>query len=173
MTLEKNTCYNYNKTKRGVDNYLENFSIFLFDWEEFTRWWRQAEHTLASAERDKAAGDFAWASFKAQQAAEYSVKALIRGIGRISVGHSTLKLLSDLTEAGFKISEEILTAARAVDRHYIPPRYPDAYAGGSPFEFYDVATAESAIAAARKIINFIREVIDSASASRGGREETQ
>jgi HEPN domain-containing protein len=35
---------------------------------------KQAEATLASAKRDKEAGDFNWSCFKAQQAAEFAVK---------------------------------------------------------------------------------------------------
>ncbi|MBC7294124.1 MAG: HEPN domain-containing protein [Thermoleophilia bacterium] len=137
-----------------------------FDHAEFRRWWRQAEHTIASAERDRETGDFAWASFKAQQAAEYAVKALLRGLGRVAVGHSVLKLVADLQEAGFEVGEAVLHAARTVDRHYIPPRYPDAYAAGSPFEFYDAPAAEDAIKAAREIMAYVKEVTPPAPAAK-------
>lgn len=145
--------------------------ISLFDQEEFSRWWEQAKHTISSAQRDVNQGDFAWGSFKAQQAAEYSIKALIRGIGRIAVGHSTLKLLEELAAEGFQIEAEVLAAARLIDRHYIPPRYPDAYPAGSPFEFYDLETAQEAISAAQKIMTFVEEVINPASSSKPDTKE--
>ncbi|HIC93237.1 MAG TPA: HEPN domain-containing protein [Anaerolineae bacterium] len=63
----------------------------LFDQDEFFRWMRQAEHTLTSAQRDAAEGDYSWACFKAQQAAEYAAKALLRGLGLPAFGHSILR----------------------------------------------------------------------------------
>jgi len=44
-----------------------------------------------------------------------------------------------------------------LDRHYIPPRYPNAYPLGSPFEFYDQETAEEAISCAQAVIDAVRE----------------
>lgn len=137
------------------------------DYEEFGRWWRQSEHTLASAERDRQAGDFAWASFKAHQAAEYAVKALLRGLGRVAVGHSVLRLATNLEELGMPVPEPVREAARAVDRHYIPPRYPDAYPQGSPFEFYDAVAADGAMEAAKRIIAFVEEVLADAPSPKG------
>ncbi|MBC7095449.1 HEPN domain-containing protein [Thermococcus sp.] len=54
--------------------------------------------------------------------------------------------------------DDVFRAARILDRHYIPPRYPDAYVEGSPYEFYGVEDAEEAINAANTIINFITGV---------------
>jgi predicted nucleotidyltransferase len=45
--------------------------------EQWQRYRRQAVHSLESAERDLAEGDFDWASFKAQQAAELAVKGYL------------------------------------------------------------------------------------------------
>lgn len=72
----------------------------LFDDEEFTRWLKQASHTLNSAQRDAEAGDYAWACFKAQQAAEFGIKALLRGFGLSAVGHSILALLRQAGREG-------------------------------------------------------------------------
>jgi len=47
--------------------------------------------------------------------------------------------------------------ARELDRHYIPPRYPDACAAGSPFEFYDQDTAERALKAAAQILEPVKK----------------
>lgn len=132
-------------------------SRMLFDCEEFLRWLNQAVHTLESAERDKQAGDYAWSCFKAQQSAEYALKALLRGLGKAAVGHSVLKLVDDLARSGVTLDEGIYGQARQLDRHYIPPRYPDAYPAGSPFEYYDKDTAEHALLYAAAMLQFVKE----------------
>jgi HEPN domain-containing protein len=129
----------------------------LFDEEEFFRWMRQAEHTLASAQRDAAEDDYAWACFKAQQAAEYATKALLRGLGLPAFGHSVLGLVGEIEKQGLPITEDIRLCARTLDRHYIPPRYPDAYPAGSPFEFYDRKTAEEAISCAQAVLQAVQK----------------
>lgn len=119
-----------------------------FDREEYRRWILQAEHTLASARRELDEGDFNWACFKAQQAAEHALKGLLYGAGISATGHSILRLLRVLERLELKISEELFTAARLLDRHYIPTSYISAHAVGSPFEFYDEPTGREAIKAA-------------------------
>jgi len=73
------------------------------DHDEYKRWLDQAEYTLQSARRDLEAGDFTWSCFKAQQAAEYAVKSVLRGLGRLASGHSVLKLLMEIEQCGFDI----------------------------------------------------------------------
>ena len=128
----------------------------LLDIDEYHRWLGQAEHTLASAQRDTAEGDFDWACFKAQQAGEYALKALLRGLGRPAYGHSLTRLLTQLGEAGLELDPEITRAGQLLDRHYIPTRYPDAYAEGSPHEFYDDHTAKEAQDAAARIVGWVQ-----------------
>lgn len=130
----------------------------LFDEEEYSRRLGQAEHTLASAQRDVEAGDYAWACFKAQQAGEYAVKGLMWGFGLPAFGHSTLMLLEQAGEQGLPLPKEAQGWARTLDRHYIPPCYPNAYPTGSPFEFYDQSTAEEALDCSRAVIKAIKEV---------------
>lgn len=129
----------------------------LFDEEEFLRWMKQAEHTLTSAQGDAAEGDYGWACFKAQQAAEYAAKSLLRGLGLPAFGHSVLGLVGEMEKRELPITEEVRQCARTLDRHYIPPRYPNAYPAGSPFEFYDRQTAEKAIACAQEVLKALQE----------------
>lgn len=126
-----------------------------FDADEYNRWLGQARHTLASARRDTAEKDFDWACFKAQQAGEYALKALLRGLGRPAYGHALTRLLGQLGEAGLVVDAEIARAGQLLDRHYIPTRYPDAYAEGSPHEYYDDRTAKEAQGAAAQIIGWV------------------
>jgi len=48
----------------------------MFDNDEFDRWMAQASDTLISARADYLNKSYNWCCFKAQQAAEYAVKAL-------------------------------------------------------------------------------------------------
>jgi len=73
--------------------------------------------------------------FKAQQAAAYAVKALLKGPGVSAYGHSIVKLLKDLETCSIDV-HTLTSYARTLDRHYVPARYPDAFTEGSTFEFY-------------------------------------
>ena len=131
-----------------------------FDTGEYGRWLGQAKHTLTSAQRDTTEGDFDWACFKAQQAGQYALKALFsRGLGRPAYGHALTRLLGQLGEAGLAIKEETARAGQLLDRHYIPTRYPDAYAEGSPHEYYDDHTAMEAQHAAAQIIDWVENTL--------------
>jgi HEPN domain-containing protein len=132
-----------------------------FDVDEFRRWYEQARHTLESASRDLDAGDYAWSCFKSQQAGEYAAKALLRGYGRLAPGHSILRLLEEMRSAGLSMADDLQSKAKLLDRHYIPPRYPDAYPSGSPFEFYDRETARQALDAAGSLLQWIRQAGES------------
>jgi HEPN domain-containing protein len=79
---------------------------------EWERYRRQAEHTLASARRDLAGGDYDWASFKTHQAAELALKGFIRATREYVTGHSLLKLLASMQEA----PADILDCARELDK---------------------------------------------------------
>ncbi|MBC7080808.1 MAG: HEPN domain-containing protein [Thermoplasmatales archaeon] len=125
----------------------------MFDKEEFERWIKQAEKTFESAVKDKNNGDYNWCCFKAQQAGEYAVKGLLYGLGIFASGHSIVNLLGKIKDLE---KEEILREARLLDRHYIPPRYPNAHPEGTPFEYYDAETAEEALRASKKIIDFVK-----------------
>ncbi|MBE3597278.1 MAG: HEPN domain-containing protein [Limnochordaceae bacterium] len=86
------------------------------------------------------------------------MKALLRAVGDPAVGRSLVKLTETLeARAGIPVPEELRQAARTLDRHYIPPRYPDAYPSGMPYEFYDQPTACEALENARRIAAFVRD----------------
>ncbi len=125
-----------------------------FDRKEFERWRSQAENTLQSAREDSKQKRFNWSCFKAQQAAEYSVKGLLYGLGASPTGHSLVKLLERVKNRGFNVGG-VLRQARTLDRHYIPTRYPNAHPEGAPYEYYDEATAEEALESAETVLNFV------------------
>ncbi len=94
-----------------------HFNI-MFDRDEFERWMAQASDTLKSARQDYSIKSYNWCCFKAQQAAEYAVKALLKGLGISAYGHSIVKLLKDLNTYGLDINKPT-SCARTLDRHYV------------------------------------------------------
>lgn len=119
-------------------------------------WWRQAQRDLRHAERSAELGDYEWACFAGQQAAEKALKAVIQMRGGEVRGHSVYALVALLPDDVFAAdSRELLaSAARELDRHYIPARYPNSIPEGAPFELYDIAQSDRAVAAAERILRF-------------------
>ncbi len=118
-------------------------------------WLEQARRNLVHAEQSAAAGQHEWACFAAQQAAEMAVKGLHLSLGQDVWGHAVRRLLEDLPES-FQVSPELIDAARALDLHYIPARYPNGHISGSPGENYGALQSREAIAHARQIVEFCR-----------------
>lgn len=139
--------------------------LTLFDEVEFERWFRQAEQTLRSAEHDANGGFWNWACFKAEQAAQFAVKGLLRALGEPALGHSLTRLVGDLIKIGITVPENIQKAGQLLEREYIPTRYADTYPSGSPYEFYDQERAKETLNACRLIIDFVQEVANLARSS--------
>ncbi len=118
------------------------------DTEEYNRWMMNAKSTLKSAINDMASGFYNWSCFKAQQSAEYAIRAYLRGIGSDMFGHSISLLIK---KAGF--NDEIINTAKIVDKFYIPTRYTDAWSEGIPSDYYTDNNAKDAIKASESIIN--------------------
>ena len=128
----------------------------MIDVAELERWMRQAEHTLESARSDLREGYYDWACFKAHQAAEYALKALLRALGRGAFGHSLHQLMGEVALLGLEVSPGLRRAARLLDRHYLAPRYPNQWAEGAPLDYYDEEDAEEAISKAELILSAVR-----------------
>jgi len=123
---------------------------------EFARWMRQARRNLESAELDLARGYYEWACFKAQQAAELAVKALLRARGVAKGGHSVLKLIEAAErELSLQAPGEVKEVAAELDHFYPPPRCPDVYDEGNPFEYFTESMAMRALEHARRVIKWV------------------
>ena len=128
------------------------------DYGEYNRWMRSAYLTLDSARRDKASGDHVWACFKAHQAAEKALKAILWGIGEPTPGHSLVKLLNTVQEKlAKKAPEKISEAALKLSRYYIPTRYPDVWSEGVPEEYYSASDSEEAVELAERMMEWVEE----------------
>ena len=114
-------------------------------------WLRQAEDDLLWTRDTLKAGRYAQTCFAAQQTSEKALKALALFRGYEDVrSHSILKIAQAL-----KIKGDLEKMAGRLDQYYISARYPDAYAEGAPFEFFDEDQASEALGFAEKIVEDI------------------
>jgi HEPN domain-containing protein len=121
-------------------------------------WFRQAEADLRHARHAKDDGDFEWAAFACHQAAEKATKAVFQKLNLDAWGHALSILLSSLPE-GVKPDPMLVDAAKELDKHYIPTRYPNGFERGAPVDFYTATEAARAIAHAEAIVEFCRHQI--------------
>ena len=121
-------------------------------------WYRQAEKDLQHARRAADAGDFEWACFAAQQAAEKAVKSLYQSIHVDVVGHSVSRMLQDLPSS-LKPPQPLVDEAKELDMHYVPSRYPNFHPEGAPLDYYTESEARRALEGAGRILEFCRSKI--------------
>jgi HEPN domain-containing protein len=138
-------------------------------------WLRQAEHDLEVARTTRQAGQFDWACFAAQQAAEKAIKALFESLyaERLtnvlhevmgpavrkakfepwSWGNAVHTLIERLVvdEPGLG---NFLEAAKVLDKFYIRTRYPNGLEKGAPADAYTPTEADLAIGHATKFVEF-------------------
>jgi HEPN domain-containing protein len=116
-------------------------------------WLDQARADLAAAKDSAAAGHHEWACFQAQQAGEKALKAFLYARGRTSIiTHSLRRLVREAvaTDAAFADLDE---AARLLDQHYIPTRYPNGLdIETAPAAYYEERDAEQCLRSARSIL---------------------
>jgi HEPN domain-containing protein len=124
-----------------------------------TDWFRQAEADLVHAQHALRDAHYEWACFAAQQAAEKAAKAAHAAIGQEAWGHVVTELLDALRPSSADIDDALLDRARALDKLYIPTRYPNGLAGGAPADFYTRDEATRAIADAEAILAVCRRVL--------------
>ena len=116
-------------------------------------WLAQAKRDLNHAIHACEDEDFEWSCFSAQQGAEKAVKAVFLHLHGESWGHSVFALLKALSDK-IEVSERLIEAAKNLDKHYIPTRYPNGFDSGMPGDYYTKKDAQEAIENAREIIEF-------------------
>jgi HEPN domain-containing protein len=121
-------------------------------------WLRQAEKDLKHARNSIASQDFEWACFAAQQAAEKALKALYQKLGGEFLGHSLLKMMRELPEEA-RPPESLEARASALDKLYIPTRYPNGFDSGAPADYFSAEDAGKAVVDAQAVIDFVRRQI--------------
>lgn len=108
------------------------------------------------------AGDL-WliACFHAQQASEKALKALITFVaGDAPTTHAAQMLLTALADLGEPAPDDVIKAANALDRFYIPTRYPDALDFADASLVFTTDDAHRAIAWADGVMNWVDRRIE-------------
>ena len=121
-------------------------------------WLRQAERDLKAAETSAAAGHHEWAAFQAQQSGEKAVKALVQHLHGAVRGHAVREILLQLP-ASAAVPQALLRAAQELDKVYLTSRYPNAFASGTPGDYFDENNSRELIGYAREILEFCRSQI--------------
>jgi HEPN domain-containing protein len=121
-------------------------------------WLRQAEADLLHARNARDDGDYNWSAFASQQAAEKAIKAVFQRQHLDAWGHTLSVLLENLPPAQ-RPSADLVDAAKELDKHYIPTRYPNGFERGAPVDFYTRREAEQAIANAEMILAWCRRQV--------------
>ena len=121
-------------------------------------WLRQARRDLDSARAQRAAEFFEWACFISQQASEKALKAALQKLGGEAWGHSIADLLRALKER-MEVPAELHASAVNLDRYYIPSRYPNGWAAGSPGDYFTDEDASAAIGHSQAILRFCEGVL--------------
>jgi HEPN domain-containing protein len=129
---------------------------------EALRWLLQAEDDCRFVEWLSSEGVFFdKGCFVSQQAGEKALKACLYATGQRRVfGHSLFEMVQDLIRwsPGF---QEVVSAAKRLDRFYIATRYPNGVPGGSPFQLFEKDDLDDAVEDLKKIkvvcIRFLEE----------------
>ena len=123
------------------------------DRDEAQRWLDAAAEDLGAARAMAEAGFHAHACFSAQQGAEKSMKAVWYLIGSAPWGHSIQRLIEEFPmKDRLEDSEDLIEKARALDRLYVPTRYPNGLPDLTPEKNYCAADSKHAIAFAEHFL---------------------
>jgi len=116
------------------------------DRHEAQRWLDTAAEDLRVARVLAEGGFHAHACFAAQQCAEKSMKAAWYRIGAAPWGHSVQRLIEEFPmKDRLEASHDLIEKARALDRLYVPTRYPNGLPDLTPEESYTTADSRQAI----------------------------
>ena len=127
--------------------------------QEAKRWYRQAEDDMEAASGLLLIEKYAQACFYAQQAAEKALKAVGFFLDLDPWGHSCTRLIQNFPDEEQQFFSDVVGKAKALDKLYIPTRYPDALAEITPAEAFTKPEAKAAILSAREIINYVEKRI--------------
>jgi HEPN domain-containing protein len=123
-------------------------------------WLRRAEADIAHARSAMENNDFEWSCFAAQQGAEKALKALFYQLHGDPWGHSLLSLMQGLPEPVRPfVTQALLDSAKALDKHYIPTRYPNGFAQGAPVDYYTKRDAQESLEHAISILTFCQSEV--------------
>ncbi len=118
-------------------------------------WLAQAENDFLWGQDSAESEHFAQACFISQQVAEKALKAIALARDFDSIRSHSIREIAD----ALGINGPLREAALRLDQYYIPTRYPDAYDGGAPFQFYTRVHAVEALEFADLFLEIARKEI--------------
>ncbi len=121
-------------------------------------WINQAQADCDAANNSLNAGDYAWACFLAQQAAEKALKSIGEKLNLVIWGHDLVDILKQLKTV-ITIPTSIELHCKTLNLYYTSTRYPDVFSSGFPAEKFSDAQAREAIKLACEVITFARSKI--------------
>ena len=121
-------------------------------------WLKQAKKDILHSKESLKIEHFEWVVLAAQKGAEKAIKAVYFKMGGDPWGHSILQFLKKLPE-NFDVNDELIKAAKYLDKNYITSRYPNGFASGAPEDYFTKKDAEEAIINAEKIFIFCENQI--------------
>jgi HEPN domain-containing protein len=125
--------------------------------DESSRWLTQARWDLKAAGDSAAAGNFEWACFQAQQAAEKALKSFLYAAGASPLAlHSVRRLLAECERLHPEFAG--LRGAAELDRYYVPTRYPNGLPDDVPHDHYTAEAAEQCQSLASSVIAFVERL---------------
>jgi HEPN domain-containing protein len=127
---------------------------------EARRWLTAAGEELAWARHAADGGFHAPACFHAQQGAEKAVKAVHYHRGaRVVLGHNVRALIENL-EPRVAALDALADAGRELDLFYIPTRYPNGLASGTPGEAFSLSQSQRALEHAAAIVEAATQAVE-------------
>ncbi len=127
---------------------------------EAQRWLITAQQDLLAAKSLSENRYYAHACFFAQQSGEKALKALWHLHDREPRGSSLVHLVTEFPDASsISGTDEWIYRAAALDRYYIPTRYPDGLPDLTPHQCYFKQDADSAILMAATFVEVAQKEI--------------
>ena len=120
-------------------------------------WLEQAVGEFKAAKDLYSTGNYAWCCFTCHQAAEKALKAILEHYGSPTIGHNLLVLVDEASRFT-STHQKVQDAARILNRHYIPTRYPNAFPSGAPIHMYNERDAKEALDYVEEVLSFARKV---------------
>jgi len=133
----------------------------MLNYKEYERWIKAAGDALRSAVLDLEHGFYNWACFKAEQAAQMALKALLHLTGNPAWGHDLVGLYRTASNLVESEDAEIHECCAMLGKMYITARYPDALPGGTPAEYFTENEARKAVECGEKILRWVRDAANS------------
>lgn len=127
--------------------------------DEVVDWFEEAKADLKHAEKSLEIGDYSWACFAAQQAAEKALKAAFLTLKRSRAPKThDLTELSELLKAKLSHPKDIMDKLSILSSYYALSRYPNAGLR-RPSRSLTRRAAEEAIRTARGVVRTVGKTI--------------